>query len=65
MLVTRLLVAAGGLFTLSSAAPVLSAAPKEGRLAKRGDSYRVYGGDGSMAHGWPDVGAWVGSFDTM
>lgn len=54
MLVNQLLAAAGGLFALASGAP----------LATR-DSYRVFGGDGSMAQGWPDVNSWVGSYDNM
>ncbi len=54
-------------------APAPAPAPGSGSGSSSGsgsgnagnDVYKMYTGDGSSGAGWPDISAWIGSFDTM
>jgi hypothetical protein len=61
---TSNIIAASQLVAVAFGAPLLqSSAPEARSLAERG-AYKVYGGDGSAAQGWPKQSDWT-SYDAM
>ncbi|KAF2757071.1 hypothetical protein EJ05DRAFT_511815 [Pseudovirgaria hyperparasitica] len=67
MVYTPFILAASGLVTLSSAAPLLfsSLAPRAKLVSRDANSYTTFGGNGSPLQGWPAENEWVSSYDDM
>lgn len=57
-------VAASQLFALALGAPLLQNPAKAARSLEERSAYKVFGGDGTVAQGWPQESEWK-SFDDM
>lgn len=65
MVFAPFILAASSIFGLSQAAPLSSFSNVARSLVARdGTAYKVYGGDGSLAKGWPSSSDWV-EFEAM
>ncbi|KAJ4292092.1 hypothetical protein N0V90_009991 [Kalmusia sp. IMI 367209] len=53
------IIAASQLFALAFGAPLLSSSPKQARSLVERAAYKVFGGDGTPAQGWPQDSEWV------
>ena len=65
MVATLTLFAASSILSFSQAAPLGPFTRLTRSLVGRdSDTYQIYGGDGTVAQGWPAVSDWV-DYDTM
>ncbi|PVH94274.1 hypothetical protein DM02DRAFT_618749 [Periconia macrospinosa] len=61
---TSYIIAASQLFALAMGAPLLQADAREARSLVERSAYKVFGGDGSAAQGWPKKADWK-SFEDL
>ncbi|KAF2442814.1 carbohydrate-binding module family 50 protein [Karstenula rhodostoma CBS 690.94] len=64
MFTASYIIAASQLFAFALGAPILSASPKQARSLVARTAYKVFGGDGTPAQGWPQESEWK-SFEDL